>query len=336
REGIESGEKQKGRLTDLIDEHNAYCGHYAAMDFHIKVPLKDAIDREEGTMFTDAGHFLFECFERQHAAAGNASLRWALPDMVGKYGMVAAMLVLDPTNEECGLRFQLLDPATVFPVYEGGMGLARVIRVYQAEASAVMGSFFDATGTVQKKIKKAATFDRRYDPHHVGEVTEWWDKTWVKVLFEDKEIFKYKHAYGKVPIKIKYAGFGQQAFTQTARIAMDDYGVPVHYARNIGSDVRREDLARIAQPFLWRRVEAHDIEEAVMGLFIDALRKQANPSWIAQLGMQSHNDGTPRIPKAEGEVGAFRDDDIVTPQPPVFTPDVINAITALTAQNKQT
>lgn len=336
REAIENGEKQKGRLTDLIDEHNAYCAHHASMDYHVKVPLKDAIDREEGVMFTDAGHYLLECFERQHAAAGNASLRWAFPDMVGKYGMLAAMVVLDPSNEECGLRFQMLDPATVFPVYEGGMGLARVIRVYQAEASAVMGTFYDAAGTVQKKVRKAATFSRRYDPHHTGEVIEWWDKTWVKVLFDGKEIFKYKHGYGKVPIRIKYAGFGQQAFTQTARIAMDDYGVPTYYARSTGSDVRREDLARIAQPFLWRRVEAHDIEEAVMGLFLDVMRQQANPKWIAQLGMQSHNDGAPTPPKAEGEVGVFRDDDIMTPQPPVLTPDVVNAITGLTAQNKQT
>ena len=42
----------------------------------------------------------------------------ALPD--------GGIVVLDPSNEECGLRFQMLDPATVFPVYEGGMGLARV------------------------------------------------------------------------------------------------------------------------------------------------------------------------------------------------------------------
>lgn len=332
---IRLGEVERGVLTDLRDEHDGYCAHISAMEWNVSVPLKDSIDREETTAKEDAIHYLFECFQRQHADAGNASLKWALPDIAGKYGMLAACLVVDPMNEECGLRFQMVDPATIFPVFEGGMGLARVYRVYQATAAEVMGSFFDAKGTVQKKVKKIATFNGDYKPNHVGEVVEYWDRAHVMVAFEGKEIFSHKHGYGKVPFRIKYCGFGQQGFTRTTDL---DYEGTAR-ARPVGaegSSLRREDLMRMAQPFLLRRFKAHDIEEAVHGLMLTAMRRQVNPMWIQQLGMQSHNDGGFQVKQTEGGTVVARDDDVLTPQPPALTPDVVNAVTALNQQNKQT
>jgi hypothetical protein len=335
RELVEIGEVERGVLTDLRDEHEAYCSHISAMEWNVSVPLKDSIDREETTAKEDAIHYLFECFQRQHADAGNASLKWALPDIAGKYGMLAACLVVDPMNEECGLRFQMVDPATVFPVFEGGMGLARVYRIYSATAAEVMGSFFDAKGTVQKKVKKIATFGDRYVPNHVGEVVEYWDRKHVMVAFEGKEIFSHAHDYGKVPFRIKYCGFGQQGFTRTTDLSSQE-SIRARPVGAEGSSLRREDLMRIAQPFLLRRFKAHDIEEAVHGLMLTAMRRQINPMWVQQLGMQSHNDGAVQVKQVEGGNLVLRDDDIATPQPPVLTPDVVNAVTALNQQNKQT
>lgn len=329
------GVVERGWLTDLHDEHKAYCSHIAAMDWSVSVPLKDSIDREETIAKEDAIHYFFECIHRQHSGAGNASLDWALPDMVGKYGMIAASLLVDPTNEELGLRFQMLDPATVFPVFEGGMGLARVYRVYEATASQVIGSFFDAEGSVQKKVRKIATSQRQYNPHYTAEVIEYWDRAHVMVLFAGEEVFYQKHGYGKVPFKIKYGGFGQQGFTQTARI-YDGDGSRI---RNYGSDstgIRREDLMRIAQPFLAGRFRAHDTEEAVMGLMLTAARMGVYPMWVQQLGMQTHNEGGIDIKVMEKGTIIMRDDDKATPAPPVLDPSVLNAVTALTAQNKQT
>lgn len=335
REMIEIGEMERGVLTDLRDEHDAYCSHIAAMDWNVSVPLKDSIDREETIAKEDAIHYYFECFQRQHSNAGYASLRWALPDILGKYGMLAASLVIDPTNDECGLRFQMIDPATVFPVFEGGMGLARVYRIYEATASQVIGSFYDAEGGVQKKVKKLATANKRYDPHHVAEVVEYWDREHVMVLFEGKEVLYRKHGYTKVPFKIKYGGFGQQGFTQTTRLANHD-GIHIRNYGTSSSDIRREDLMRIAQPFLLRRVKAHDIEEAWMGLMLTAGRREMFPMWLQQLNIQSHNEGGVDVKQVEGGRIIARDDDMLTPQPPLLSPNTINAVNALTAQNKQT
>lgn len=329
------GAVEEGWLTDLRDEHDAYCSHIAAMDWNVSVPLKDSIDREETIAKEDAIHYFFECFQRQHSRAGYASLKQALPDILGKYGMLAASLVIDPMNDECGLRFQMVDPATVFPIYEGGMGLARVYRVYQATASQVIGSFYDAKGAVAKKVKKIATFNSKYEPHHVGEVVEYWDRAHVMVAFEGKEIFYRKHSYARVPFVIKYGGAGQQGFTQTTHLTDVD-GTHIRNFGSSSSDLRREDLMRIAQPFLLRRVKAHDTEEAVLGLMLTAMRMEVYPRWIQQLGLQSHNEGALKVNKVENSVLIARDDDVITPQPPMLTPHTLNTVTTLTQQNKQT
>jgi hypothetical protein len=335
-ERIKRGDLMAGRLTDLRDEHDSYVAHIAAMDWNCNIPLKDSIDKEETVAKEDAAHYFFECFQRQHSNAGNASLRGALPDIAGKYGMLAASLVIDPLNDECGLRFQMLDPATVYPVYEGGMGLARVYRVYQATASQVIGSFYDATGTLIKKVRKEATSNKHYDPHHMGEVVEYWDREWVMVAWEGKELLCRRHGYTKVPIKIKFGNFGMQGFTQTSELVDDSGTVLRTFGASRSHDLRRRDLKRIAQPFLARRFDAHDKEEGVMGHILSAMRQQLDPTWLQQLGMQSHTDGSIDIKTGEGKQIIARDDDVITPQPPLLTPDVLNAVSALTTQNKQT
>jgi hypothetical protein len=333
---VKSGKMLKGRLTDLRNEHDAYVAHVAAMDWNCNIPIKDSIDKEENITKEDAAHYAFECFQRQHSNAGNGPLESALPDVAGKYGMLAASLVIDPLNDECGLRFQMLDPATVFPVYEGGMGLSRVYRVYQVTASQVIGSFYDATGTLTKKVKKEASADKRYDPHFMGEVTEYWDKEWVMVAWEGKELLCRKHGYGKVPIKIKYAPWGMQNFTATSSLA-DDNGVVRHaFGANRSHDVRRRDLKRIIQPFLACRFEAHDIEEGMMGVFNTALMRQLDPPTRQYLNLQSQQEGSIKINQGAGETSIFRDDDKAEDAPPVFTPDVVNAVMANLTQNKQT
>jgi hypothetical protein len=335
KEDIEQKRRPRGRLTDLIDEHNAACSHIAAMDIAAIVPLKDSIDREESTAKEDLIHYLWECFERQHSRAGNASLKWALPDVTQKYGMLAASVVVDPMDDECGLRMQMVDPATVFPVFEGGMGLACVYRQYRSTAAGLLGSFYDAEGEVEEAITEIATFNGKYDPHYIGEVVEYWDRNWILVAFDGKEILCVEHDYARVPFVIKYAGFGQQAFTQTTRM-YDDSGVEIRNWGSSHSDLRREDLMRIAQPFLMRRWEAHDNEEATQGLFLHILRLQSDPTWVLKLGLQTHNEGAPDIKQGERQKMVFRDDDDGQPVPPVITPDVANAVQMMHQQNKQT
>jgi hypothetical protein len=335
-EDIKSGKMLRGRLTDLRNEHDAYVAHVAAMDWCCNIPIKDSIDKEENVTKEDAAHYFFECIQRQHSNAGNGPLESALPDTGGKYGMLAASLVIDPLNDECGLRFQMLDPATVYPVYEGGMGLARVYRIYQATASQVIGSFFDATGTLAKKVRKEASADKRYDPHFMGEVTEYWDKEWVMVAWEGKELLCRKHGYGKVPIKIKFAPWGMQNFTQTSQLADDSGAVRHAFGANRSHDVRRRDLKRIIQPFLACRFEAHDIEEAMMGVFNTALMTQMYPPTRQYLNLQSQGEGSIKVKQGMGQTTVFRDDDKAEDAPPVFTPDVVNAVMANLTQNKQT
>ncbi len=117
---------------------------------------------------------------------------------------------------------------------------------------------------------------------------------------------------------------------------MTENGTSIRNFGSSNSDLRREDLLRIAQPFLQKSVAAHDQQEADFGLMRTALRRGVNPEWLYQLGLQSHNDGTPDHKPREAGIRVLRDDDKATPIFPQVDPNVISAVTTGNAQNTQT
>lgn len=338
REGVESGEIEKFWATDLRDEHDAACSHISRMDWMVEAQYRHAIDKEEANAKEDFCHYLIEVEARQHARAGNANIRWALPDILQKYGMLVGFDAIDPLDEECGIRMRLIDPATVFPVHEGDRGLRCVYRVYYATASQVVGDF-DGDGSVERKLRKfARNGDGRYDPHFVGEVIEYWDRNWCLVAWEGEQIVLREHGYARVPFTITYGCFGQQGFTTMPDlVATDEYLFGDHArgsARGRGN--RRDDLVRIAQPFLWRRTKSHDIEEAVGARLLTALRRSMLPPMVVKQGIASAEEGDPQIDPNEGGITRLRDDDDIQVLPNLPAPEVMTPLFNVLQQNKQT
>lgn len=338
REGVESGEIEPFWSTDMRDEHDAACSSIMRMDWNVEALYRESMDREEAAAKEDLAHYLFECESRQHSRSGFAGIKWALADILQKYGMLVGFDGLNPDDWECGLRMRLIDPATVFPVHEGDRGLRCVYRQYYATASQVLGDF-DSDGSVERKLRKfAQDGSGRYDPHFVGEVVEYWDRNWCLVAFEGEQILLREHGYARVPFTITYGCFGQQGFTTIPDLMATDEYLFGDEARGSarGRGNRRDDLIRIAQPFLWRRCKPHDIEEAVNSRLLTALRRSMLPPMVVKQGIVSAEEGDPQIDPNEGGITRLREDDDIQVLPNLPAPEVMTPLMNAMTQNKQT
>lgn len=339
-EALQMQQVEPAPVSALRDEHDLACSYGMSMDVGIDALNRNTlIDKEEMQAKEDLSAYLHECDRRQHSRSGNASLLWAMFDTLQAYGMLVGFDGLDPADHECGLSMRLVDPATVYPVHEGKRGLSHLYRCYNTTASAVIGDFDDATGKVTKKVKKIARGESgRIDPHYVGEVIEYWDRNWVCVLFDGIEIMCREHGYARVPFTVTYGCFGQQGFTSTT----NDFNYVangtqlVYSASGVAGRNRQEDLMRIAQPFLWRRRKTHDMEEAVSGLLVTALRRAINPPVIHYRSLLSIGQGDLEIDRSEGGYTQAGEDDKFEPFPTIPSPEIIAPVIAYLQQNRMT
>lgn len=336
REGIEAGEIEVFQSTSLRDEHDAACAWMASMDLAFTAAARESFDREESAAKEDFLHFVWERWNEIHSEAGNAPLGWALPDTLQKYGMLVAYVGIDPMDDETGISIRMVDPATVFPVHEGERGLAQVYRIYMASASRVLGDFGDAAGKVERKLAKLArNDDGQYDPRHQGEVIEYWDRHWGMVVYDGEVLRTWEHGYGAVPFVIAYGCFGQQGFTRSPDLTISVDRRDIVRSMSLTSE-RATDLARTAQPFLWRRVRSHAAEESIGGRLLTMLRRSINPPLVAKQGLLSAQEGDPEIDTSEGGVTKIRDDDAIEPLPNMPSPEVMQPLLNLIGQNRQT
>lgn len=328
---------EKAPISALRDEHDLACSYGASMDIGIDAINRNTlIDKEEMNAKEDLSAYLMECDQRQHSRSGNANLKWALFDTLQAYGMIVGFDGIDPSDHECGLAMRLIDPATVYPVHEGKRGLARLYRSYHATATNVIGDFDNASGRVARAVREIAKDSRSFNPHYMGEVIEYWDRNWVCVLFEGKQILLREHGYARVPFTITYGCFGQQNFTSTGDQYVVDGDTLVYTAGAVSGRSRQEDLMRTAEPFLWRRRKTHDTEEAIMGLLVTALRRAVNPPIVHYRSILSIGQGAVEIDRTEGGYTAAGEDDKFEPFPTVPSPEIVAPVIAYLQQNRTT
>lgn len=337
-EKLVNGDIEPAYVTALRDEHDLACAHGSSMDWGVDAINRDTIlDKEEMAAKEDLAAYLFECEQRQHSRSGFANLKWALFDTLQAYGMLVGFDAIDPDDAECGLSMRLIDPATVFPIHEGKRGLSRLYRVYYASATSVIGDFDDAGGNVARKVKKIARgAGNKYDPQYMAEVIEYWDRNWVLVTFEGKEVLLRSHGYARVPFTVTYGCFGQQGFTRTSDHFFVNGTTVVYSAGSASTKMRQEDLMRTAQPFLWRRIKAHDIEEAVSGQLIAAFRRAINPPVIHYRSILSIGQGAPQIDRSEAGYTPAAEDDKFEAFPTVPSPEIVTPLIAYLQQNRVT
>lgn len=293
-----SGEVERGPDPSLRVETARFCAFIAQMDWQAEALYRQSIDKEEAAAKEDAIVYLQECRQRQHAEEGGGDYKSDKAFLLATFGLTAEFVGIDPDNAECGLSMRLLDPATVFPIWEGGRGLAQVYRKYEATAGEVIGNYGHLMSKAAvSRIKAAAkeAGERDYNPNYQGEIVEYYDRNWFFVAWDEKEVVCIEHGYAEVPLIVtpgNFGGAGMMTTPHTWRYANGSYW---HADRG-------EDLKRLYQPFLQGRVPEHEIKEAVYGQILTAVRKMKNPAKNVRADILQMEEGKPELSNDEGAV----------------------------------
>ncbi len=338
-EKIESGEIELGSVTDLVDEQAALVAFVAGMQLSFTAKYRQAIDQEEAAAKEDFLHYLVECWEDDHHASGYGNLRQDLPAIYSICAMLATFVLYDPRNEELGLKLRMVNPLTVFPIWEGGRGLAQIYRVYQASAANVIGDFDTPEGEVAAVVAEQArddSFTQGYDPSYTDEVIEYWDRNWGCVTFGGKVCRVWEHGRGKVPWVITPGTFGPPHLVDTSVATFSLADGRMIEAFTQGRATRHENLRLQYQPFLWRRLPAHIQEERFAGIYNTLLRRSINPALVYKQSATTAALGDPPISTDEAAKNKIGADDDLSPLEGVPLAEVFQPLQGILDRNRQT
>ena len=273
-------------MDSIVAEHVYNVGLIALMDLFVSLLNRETTETEEALAIEDAVHFLFQCEERQHQRAYGSLLRWTEPDHLQRFGCLVGLDTVNPDNHECGLDMSLIDPLTVFPVWEGRNGLGEVFRVYEDTVANIAGNYGNGDpkeakrleSTLKKMTGKSADSAGRPDRLKRVTVTELWNRDWVQVIVDDRELLTRRHGYGRVPFTVTIGGFDLPPGV-TSGMAKEPYDLNTIWGEIPINDAST-DLARQYRPYAWKRLKTHAIKEAVYGRLLTAFKDARDPAGI--------------------------------------------------------
>lgn len=238
------------------------------------------------------------------------------------YGRFWWRCIFNLEEPENPVQIDLLDPATVFPTFDGARGLARVTRKYRDRLCDVI-AMHDPTGDkgVRAKIEAAAMANQQkyalapdgaagpvigLEDHRSVEVTEYWDRRWYGVVCNNVLIKIVAHNYSFVPFVGQLVPLGAPAFTVMGNDYVDargivrrfnetrplaDVGVShIHYLKhtlNIIESVHTRGLMGIMKASNPPIVRYQSREAAIQGLMsADTSEGAVNPALLGEEQLQ--------------------------------------------------
>ena len=287
KEALASGEIEHYFDPTLRNEHDKGVEELSSYEIAWESPNREFVDNEERRAKGDGLAYVFELWERQHDLDGMGDLRAALPDEAMRKGVIASSHVVD-VNAETGIRSMLYDPATVYPSFERGRGLARVICSYRARADEVIAKYGNDPA-VARKLKKVAKDGDTYDPSYEFDLAEWWDRNWVVVVADEIEVYADEHGRQVVPFVVTFGNYGKQRHTnQPATDSPDryNYNLLTEFGVSTMSVTRRDERMYESQPFCYKRLKPHIHKEAIGCHLTTHVRDAYNPATVWQRSLQ--------------------------------------------------
>jgi hypothetical protein len=292
-----SGENTTFPDPALRNETDGILNFIAQMDWTVEALYRLSIEKEEAASKEDAAVYLQENAQRQFARGGGTVLKYRKGFDLLIFGMIAEFIGVDVDNSECGLELQILDPTTVFPIWEGQRGLTQVYLKYVTAASNVIGKF-SRFEKFNERAVRAAAGGKDYDPNYQGEVVEYWDRDHYLIAWESKQILLGSHDYHEVPFVITPGNFDQPSGITSPHLMRRNDGA-------FWSSDRAEDYKRIYAPFLQREVPLHELKEAVVGHAVTEFRKAANKPLNVFAEQLDFEEDRP-LERKEASVNKFR------------------------------
>lgn len=302
----------------LINEINLVTAKGAASEFRYEMPFTDPAHTEATQQCED---FLYEC-DRQTthywAQSGYGDFEMDLWYTLATKGRIVQFIQPCIEAEDHFLTERLMDPSNTFPTFSGERGLERVTRMYEATAAEVIGDF-DPTGEygLESKILNSICKghrDRLYENGTRGKVTQYWDRWWYVVLFDDIEVISVAHEYGVVPFVVTAGNTGLPKYMAE----INANGSPV-------SSRMRDTLKKAKYAsYIDHMKEFAGLREKIGTVFLSVLQKVENPDWVLYQDAVAQAKGTPTITQDGGTVNPLEmDREKLEPMPQDMLPPAV-------------
>lgn len=335
--GIFKDDRDEPDLTPWKDtsimgevELQAYQLADARISFDAKAPTP-SLEDEAGRKI-DFALAALDAANRTHVRSGNGPLPLEKARTLLLTGRLAwtCQLNIDPDVGEMPFQEMLLDPTTVYPVFEPHRGLALVAHVYTTTMGYAVATFDDAEGSLREKFitsinrQRAVTQQnpRRREEEAV-EVTQVVDRRWRAIYFDGVHATTTEHMYGVVPYVYLLGPLGAPGQMrdpeQSGAVRLSSGEYAEYHARNISSPAKGLGLPSLL------KIPTR-LREAFLTRMLTGFTRSLNPALGVAMDDIAYDLGTPEIDRSAGAVNPFKlgrhemVDIGITPDPTTLAP----------------
>ena len=336
----ELGQKEGYVSTSLLDEWNVLWALIAGIDHVYNKEIRHPDQAMKSQVMEDVAYDMRDKAKRQWVRRGDMPLPIAESKVMTAYGFLVSRCTIDMYDADYPFDHCLIDPATVFPEYEGKRGLKCVLRIFKAKLYDIVYDFYSGDDELppelRKRLKKLENGDIDDTDDEEIEIVEYWDRTWCAVIAMDGTVIKpvYRHDYGVVPYVIGYGPGGEPMFTspQDYYNKRDSNGRIQPYATHGQAHSRYKATSAIRNGMV-RNAQ----EEALASLIVEEIRKAANPPVVWKRSMMAaHNKHKVVIDGRRGGLTElFAGEEELEPFPTAPNPGLLQMMLQFMGKNSQ-
>jgi hypothetical protein len=282
-------------ITTLAADHHYAVGAIAGMEPYVTLLNRDTTETEEALAIEDAVYYLLQCQSRQYQREYGQLIAYQRPNHLMRFGALVSLATVNPDNEECGIDMSLINPLTVFPVWEGKAGLTEVFRVYEDTIPNIAGNYGGRYGKERDRIERILKKIGGDGADRLAKysVVELWNRDWVQVVVDDREVLTRRHGYARVPYTISLGGFDQPPGVSVG-MTQEPFEMNTLWGSVQVTDDTM-DIARQWRPFAYRKIKPHAIKEAVYGRMLTNFKDARNPAKIYEFDVMTQHLNTGEI-----------------------------------------
>lgn len=291
----------------LRDELEQTVASLGAIDVTYLAEARTSADLDEAAQKEAFLYYLRDEQIDQYDRRYSASRKMAEVKNAFIYGRVVGRQLIKPKTkyaDECPYRFDLLDPATVFPTWDD-YGIATVTRIYRQTVSKVITECFGA-GEDRKKAEKLLLSSENAKTKTALELTsdvevkEYYDRKWYAVFAADVLIKgPVAHDMGEVPFVYEFTELGAPS-----NALEPGWSVCGGNSANAGieNSARRKELRGKGQSAIAGRIITHTQRESMLGRLYTKFMEQINPAMVVEQQLGTAGQEAPDIARGEGGV----------------------------------
>jgi hypothetical protein len=285
------------RAASISNIVNKLTNMSSPLDFRYNVPFKDEVTKRASQIMENGYGYWRTCEEIEYASAGgHTSLQWDEFFYDFLYGRICCRVLPAPHRKHMPFDIELLDPATVFPIWGGTTeGLVRLTHRRPMTAIDVISTYLPFSPNLDSKIAEWTAMHfgsdseeyRKYY-HQERELLEGWD-TWRRIVkWGDIVVLEDEHKLGEVPfIYVTARGEPRGMTTPQGKYWIDRYdlGISAEDAADLYINVTAgEDQAEKGVSVFHHVVNTHRMTEVVYTLLLTEVIKSGKPATITYGG----------------------------------------------------